>query len=237
MKMIFSSFCPRTLLRRIHCLAGVTALFLAVQANGQSVTYDFEDGTDQGFGTGFGDDTSASFPIVNISGSRRMAVLRTGSFQQAGRGTGNSSDPQYIAMAAAALDEGNYRISYDWYVDTSSGSYGNFLQLGTYVNTGSGYYAQNFPGSGKEVELNPAQLSSGNIFSGTVSQTFSTKGFDMPPGETFFRFGFIMNGDGPNATVYYDNITIEPVPEPSSIALFAAAMPALWMARRRFVRK
>jgi hypothetical protein len=192
----------------------------ADRASAQSVTYNFEDLTDQGFGAGFGNDASASFPIVNIGGSNRMEVLDTASFQQAGRETGNAADGQYIAMLAASANEALATISYDWYIDTSlsPGNYGSFLQLGTYVNTGSGYYAQNFPAV-KEVELNGAQLASGQVFSGTSSQTFAAKGFDIPLGETFFRLGLISNGDGTQTKIYFDNITISAVPEPASLAL------------------
>ena len=75
------------------CLVAATALWVtAGNASAQTVTYNFEDLTDQGFGTGFGNDGSASFPIVNIGGSNRMEVLDTASFQQAGRETGNPAD-------------------------------------------------------------------------------------------------------------------------------------------------
>jgi hypothetical protein len=42
-----------------------------------------------------------------------------------------------------------------------------------------------------------------------------------------------MNGDGSAATVYFDNISITPVPEPTSLSLLALAAPALWVIRRR----
>src|SRR5437764_14636997 len=134
------------------CLAAVVALLLAgVQAQSQSVIFNFQDGTDQGFGAGFGDDASKSFPIVNIGGSLRMGVLRTGAFQEAGR-QNQGADAFLVAMNAATANPSGYVISYDWYVDTSAGGYGTFLQLGTYINAGSGAYAQDFPGSGKDVE-------------------------------------------------------------------------------------
>jgi len=206
-------------------LALAALLFVASGATAQSVTFDFEGGTDQGFGTGFGNDASATFPIVNIGGSNRMEVMDTAAFQQAGRETGNPSDGQYITMLAASADESLATISYDWYIDTGlpQGNYGTFLQLGTYVNTGSGYYAQNFPGSGKEVELNGTQLASGGVFSGTVSQTMAAKGFNIPLGETFFRLGLIINGDGTNSKVYFDNVKISIVPEPASLMLLSVA--------------
>ena len=203
-------------------IALVAAISLGARhAAAQMVTFDFEDGTDQGFGTGFGNDASATYPIVTIGGSKRMEVMDTAAFQQAGRETSNPADGQYITMLAASANESLATLSYDYYIDTSlaPGQYGTFLQLGTYVNTGSGYYAQNFPGIGKELELNGAQLASGQLFQGTVSQTFAAKGFDIPLGETFFRFGLISNGDGTNTKIYFDNIKISVVPEPATLAL------------------
>jgi hypothetical protein len=192
-------------------------------AAGQSVTFDFQDGTDQGFGNPFGNDASKSFTIANIGGSLRMAVT-LGGFQVAGRE--GTSDPFLGAMNAAAANPSGYTISYDWYVDTSGGNYGNFLQLGTYFNSGSGAYSQDFPGTAKDVELDGVQLASGGVFSGTVSETLTQKyGSPLNAGhvaQTFQRLGFIMNGDGAaTTTVYFDNISITPVPEPSALALCA----------------
>ena len=223
-------------MKRTFNLAAVFALlFGAIQSHGQSVTFDFQDGTDQGFGLGFGNDASKTFPIVNIGGSLRMAVT-LGGFQVAGREGG--SNPFLAAMNAAVLNPGGYAFSYDWYVDTSlsPGNYGTFLQMGTYINSGSGAYAQDFPGTGKDVELNGTQLASGGVFSGTVTETFTQKyGTLTDPlwfGQTFMRLGLIVQGDG-TGSVYFDNITITAVPEPASLSLLALAAPALWMMRRR----
>jgi hypothetical protein len=198
-------------------LAALIALCCGV-VSAQSVTYNFEDGTDQGFGAGFGNDASKSFNIVNIGGSNRMEVP-LGGFQVAGRETGNPADPEFQILQAASVNESLATLSYDWYVDTTAGGYGSFLQLGTYLNTGSGYYSQDFPGAGKEVELNGTQLGTPGVYSGTVSFPLSSKGYDIPLGETFFRFGFIENGDGTNVKVYFDNVKLALVPEPASMAL------------------
>lgn len=222
-------------MQRVTSLIAIAALlFCSVQASAQTAVFDFEDGTDQGFGTGFGNDASASFPIVNIGGSLRMEVTDNASFQQAGRETSNPADPWYVALQAAAANETLATFSYDWYIDTSlaPGTNGTFLQLGSYINSGSGYYAQNFPGAGKEVELDGTQLASGQVFSGTVSFTFASVGYDIPAADTFFRPGVISNGDGTGVKIYYDNIRISVVPEPVSLALLALSVPALLVRRR-----
>src|SRR4051794_28375322 len=98
--MIQSTF-GRTCMRRLSCMGFALALLISgAQAWGQSAMFDFETGTDQGFGAGFGNDASVTFPIVNIGGSNRMCVARTGAFQEAGYQTGNPADPVYLAMAA-----------------------------------------------------------------------------------------------------------------------------------------
>src|SRR5436190_8413078 len=104
--------------RTIVLAAAVTLLAGAIQTYGQSITFDFQDGTDQGFGGGFGNDASKTFNIVNIGGSLRMEVPRTGAFQEAGRES-QGADLFLAAMNAATADPNNYIISYDWYVDTS----------------------------------------------------------------------------------------------------------------------
>jgi hypothetical protein len=215
-------------------VAAMAALFVGAGRASAAVVYTFEGGTDEGWGHKFSDDASESFPIDNIGGSNRMQVLRNGDFQEAERTTSNPADPLYQEMLAASANEAGYQISYDYYIDTSAfgAGAGTFLQVGPYVNTGSGDYAQNF-GTPKELELNGAQLASGQVFSGTVTQTFAQKGFDLPDAQTFFRLGLILNGDGANQAVHFDNITVGAVPEPATLGLFALTLPALAIRRRR----
>ena len=219
------------------CVAAVVLAFGVIQAKGQSITFNFQDATDQGFGKKFSNDASTNFNIVNIAGSLRMQVGRTGAFQEAERSSTGGGDPFLAAINAAMLSPGDYNISYDWYVDTSPGNFGTFLQLGTYINAGSGGFAQDFPGSGKDVELNGTQLASGGIFSGTVTETVTQKYGALDPtmfqGQTFMRFGLIMNGDGTGVNVYFDNISFTPIPEPSSLSLLGLMAPVLWVMRRR----
>jgi hypothetical protein len=75
------------------------------------------------------------------------------------------------------------------------------------------------------------------VFSGTVTETFTTK-YGSPLAADFLnapaqRFGLIMNGDGTNVKVYFDNIIINGVPEPASLAMLGLAVPALLAVRRR----
>ncbi len=220
-------------MRSLLTFASLAVLAISVPVSAQSHTFTFEDGTDQGWGNGFGNDASATFAINTIGGSQRMALPQSSAFQEAGREVSNPAETFFQAMLAASGNEAGYELSYDWYVDTTltPGANGNFLQLATYVNSGSGYYAQDFPATGKDVELNGTQLGSGQVFSGTVTETFAAKGFNIPAGETFFRIGFIANGDG-TPVIHLDNISVRPiVPEPASLA--AIAMGGLLLRRRR----
>ncbi|HEY1629205.1 MAG TPA: PEP-CTERM sorting domain-containing protein [Tepidisphaeraceae bacterium] len=222
-------------------MAAVLALG-AVRASAQSKTFTFEDGTDDGWQTGFGG-SDAGWPIVTDpapgNGSKYMQLPNNGSFQVAGYSTGNTSDPFYTAMQAAFLAPGTYQVSYDWYVNptTFNGftpTTTSFLQAGLFVNAGSGYYQQDFPGAGKEIDLSGAQLTGGVALAGHVTVPFTIFPADANAAtETFFRLGLILNGDSTSETIDFDNISVSPTPEPATLGLLGLAGSALAMRRRR----
>jgi hypothetical protein len=224
-------------MQHVYRLAAIAALLLVVgKVSAQSSTFTFEDSTDDGFGLKFSNDASANFTVANIGGSNRMLVPRTGAFQEADHGDGNTSGDFFKAMQAAMTNPSGYALSYDWYVDTSTfgtaAGQGTFLQLGSYVNGGDGAYAQDF-GTVKEAELSGTQLASGQVFQGHVSVNMATAGLVISSAETFYRVGLIENGDGTSQAVYYDNIAISPVPEPATLSLLGLGLSALAIRRRR----
>lgn len=237
-------------MKRLCGLAIALTLLCSAHASAQSVTFDFEDGTDQGWGGSFTDgpdgnnDPDANHPIVDIGGSKRMQ-LSTGGFQAASiRSNGN---PFLAAMNAATANTAVATVSYDWYVDTAGFTGATFLQIGTYINSGQApfSYRQDFDSTATRVELGEVELASGLVFSGTKTGTFQAHyegGGPLPVdflSAPFQRFGFIVNGNGTGADatsvkVYFDNITIAVVPEPTALALAGLAIPALGaMARKR----
>ena len=241
--MSLSEFSPFSMSRGLDTLAVMkyplslaaigALLFGAIQAQGASVIYNFTDGTSDGWSnSGFG--TTPASPVSNIGGNNYIFVP-LGGFQTANVSAGADGSDFYNTMLAAAANPSGYNISYNWLVDTSTfgANAGTFLQLGLFVNSGSGAYAQDF-GSPNEVQLSGAQLARGQVFSGQISVYMGAVGFCVPPTDTFFRLGIIENGNGAAPVgAYFTGISVTPVPEPSSLSLFGLAVPAFWMMRRR----
>jgi hypothetical protein len=213
-------------------LAAVVALVLgAIQAQGQSVIYTFSDNTPDGWANaGYSSTPPAS--VVNIAGNNYIN-LPLGGFQVGNVAHGADGSPFYNAMKAAAANPAGYDISYNYYIDTSAFTGATFLQLGTFVNTGSGYNAQDFS-SPYEFQLNGTELASGQVFSGTVTINMAAVGFAMPAADTYFRLGLIENGNGTGVSVSFTDISVSPVPEPASLALAGlGALGGLMLFRRR----
>jgi hypothetical protein len=214
---------------RLAALAGL--VFVASRASAQSVTFNFSDGLPDGWASaGF----SATPPATVASfGGTNYIQIPNGAFQVANYATGNTSDPFFQAMQAAALNPAGYAISYDYRVDTSTFVGSTFLQLGTFVNTGSGYYSQNYGAS--QVQLSGTQIATGGVFTGHVSLTLAAAGYAMPtsPLDTFYRLGLIENSNGTGVSAAFTNISVSPVPEPTSLALIGLGLPMLAVRRRR----
>jgi hypothetical protein len=225
---------------KITSLAAAVALLGlgAIQAQGQSVTFNFSDNTSDGWVNG-GFSSSPASTVVTIGannyisealGVYQVANVNSGTVSGAPASTFNS------AMLAALENPAGYQLTYNYYINTATFTTpGTYLQLGSYVNTGLGFYGSPGTPSSYEPALNGTQVASGGVFSGTVTVPFTAFGTDANAAtETYFRLGLILNGNGSGINVDYTDISITPVPEPSTLALAGlGAMGGLMLFRRR----
>jgi hypothetical protein len=225
--------------RKVVLSLGIAAVALglgAIQAQGQSFTFNFSDNTSDGWAnSGFGNTPQAS--VVPIGGQNYIAVNYVGyqsanvsSSDQLGGGTYAQdpytpiaiSDAFNNAMYAALNNPSSYNLSFDWYVDTSTyvgSTPPTFVQLGAVINPESGFYAQYQSGT----QLNGTQTASGGVFSGNITIPFTAFGTDPnAASEVGFRVCLIVNEDSTTQFVPVDftDISIaQVVPEPASLAL------------------
>jgi len=228
-------------MKRTLGLAAAVALVVGVvQSQGQSVIFTFADNTSDGWVAG-GFSSSPALPLVNVGGQNYISVPLSGSYQVANVNSGTVSGApaaSFNAAFQAALENpAGYELTYNYYINTSTFTTpGTYLQMGSYINTGSGYYQQGAgTPSAYEPQFNGTQVASGQVFSGSVAVPFT--GYGPPDAgaatETYFRLGIILNGDGTGVTVDYTDISIAPIPEPGSLALIGLGMASLIMIRRR----
>ena len=221
---------------KIASLAAAAAFLglAAIQAQGQSVLYNFPDTT--GDGWTLGGFSAGAAPTITAIGGVNYMFVPNGGFQVANVASGYAlNSPSFTpAMAAAAANPAGYDISYNYYINTAAISGATFLQFGTFVNTGSGFYAQDYS-TPNEISLNGTQLASGLVFSGTITVNMAAVGFTMPPADTFFRLGLIENGNGTGTGVYITDISVAPAPEPATLSLLGLGLAgaAAFLRRRK----
>lgn len=221
-------------------LAVAVGLLGAIQAQGQSVTYNFTDGTSDGWANaGFSGSPVAG--VSNIGGQNYIFLSFNGNSFQVGNDASDSAGNLAgfnAAMSAALNNPSGYDISYNYYLNTASiSTNATFLQLGIFVNTGSGYYKQDYS-TPNQISFNGTQLASGQVFTGTVTENLGTMGISDANAatETYFRLGLIENTtSGATGGVYFTDISVYAVPEPASLALLGlgAAAGAVFLRRRK----
>jgi hypothetical protein len=223
---------------KITTLAAAIALLGvgAFQAQAQSVLFNFSDGPDGWANAGFSGSPAA--PVVNIGGQNYIGISNVGF--QSGNVTSGASGAGIVgnfngAMQAALLNPAGYDVSWTYSINTAnwSGS-STYLQVGTFINTGLGFYSQDY-GSPNELQLNGAQLASGQTFTGTITVPFTVFATDANAAtETYFRLGLVENSNGSGA-VDFTNISVAPVvPEPGSLSLVGMGLAACAAFVRRF---
>lgn len=227
----------------ITSLVAVVALLSlgAIQTQGQSVTFNFTDNTSDGWTIGGFANTPAA-TVSNIGGQNYLNIP-IGGYQVAnvnsGTVSGTPASTFNSTLLAALENPSNYEVTYNYYINTATFTTpGTYLQLSSFVNAGSGFYGSPGTPSAYEPALNGTQLASGSVFTGSVTVPFTAFGTDAnAPTETYFRLGLILNGDGTGVTVNYSDISISPVPEPSTLALAGLGLigGSLLMFRRRHV--
>ena len=217
----------------------VVALGLgAIQVQGQSVLFNFSDNTADGWVNG-GFSSSPAASVVSIGGQNYVSYglggYQVGNVNSGSLGAYPALQASFnAAMDAAFHNPAAYELTYNYYIDTSTFiTSGTYLQLGSYANTGTGTYGQTGTPSAYEPQFDSIQVASGNVFFGSVTVPFTAYGTD-PNADTYYRLGFILNGDGTGVTVDYTDIAItQVVPEPATLAMCGMGLLGGLLALRR----
>jgi len=208
----------------------------AIQAQGQSVLFNFSDSTPDGWVNG-GFSSSPASTVSNIGGNNYISIP-LGGFQVAnvnsGTVSGTPASTFNAAMYAALNNPSGYDLNFNYYIDTSTFTTpGTYLQVGLFVNTGGGFYSQVY-GSPNGLQLNGTQVASGSVFQGQVTIPMSAYAVDASAAtETYFRLGIVENGDGTGVKVNFTDLSVTPVPEPTTMAFVGLGAAGLLAIRRR----
>jgi hypothetical protein len=206
-------------------LSATFALLTGTSVSAQPL-FSFESGLDGWAVSGFNARpvTLATSAIGATHGSQALAITQMGAgFSWNAKRDNAGMDAFYNAMNVAALNESLWMLELDvTYRDASIPDDPGltFLNLSLWINSNNGFrdiHSQAFtPGhEDKTIHL-------------TIPLTNFSGDDELNPNATFYQLGIGMNGNWGtgDATVYFDNIQLTLVPEPSTLALLA--LGSLW---------
>jgi hypothetical protein len=169
--------------------------------------------------------------VAYTSGFSTTIGVTAGTFSLSLAGTNSPTYGQMVRSASTqqntTLVAGGSAINLDVYAP--SGSFGFFLQIDCDINNSDTGFVSLDGFSYKSANLGSETTLSFPI-SGALAQTLSTS---LNPTEIIFQIG---GGNTPgNETMYLDNVTLTPAPEPASLAFIGAL--GLFGVRRFLKRK
>jgi hypothetical protein len=195
--------------------------------------FSFEGNTDGWVVSGFNSKpvTLGNSSVGATHGSQSLAVTQTGdNFSWNTLRNNSGTDAFYAAMNAASANEAGYTLELDVTYRDADIPNGTFLNLSLWMNSDNGFRDIHSQALTTTMEDKSVHLSIPlTSFSGTD---------ELASNSSYYQLGIGMNGDWGTgaATVYFDNINIQAVPEPSTLALLAiASLGGFWVLRRRYV--
>lgn len=215
---------------RFYSLLTGALLTGALSVHGQ-LLFNFETGLDGWILSGFNAKpvTLANSTFGATAGSQSLAITQTGDgFSWNTLRNNSGTDAFYNAMNTAAANESVWTLEFDvTYRDVDIPN-GTFLNLSLWVNSDNGFrdiHSQGFTTTAEDRTIHVA-----------VPLTSLSGTDQLAVNSSFYQMGIGMNGNwgaGP-ATIYVDNISLTPVPEPSTIAMLSVGgLLGLALLRRR----